>query len=85
MAQHRAGQLGDEALDRVEARPMLGSEDELEAACGLFGEPGFGLPGDIGRNGLESLLDGLLISCVRLRKCIAYRDHWCLHANYRNY
>ena len=26
---------------------MLGSEGELEAARGLFGEPGFGLPGDM--------------------------------------
>ena len=47
MAQHGAGQLGEEALDEVEPRAMLGSEGELEAACGLFGEPGFGLPGDM--------------------------------------
>ena len=26
---------------------MLGSEGELEAARGLLGEPGFGLPGDM--------------------------------------
>ena len=47
MAQHGAGQLGEEALDEVEPRAMLGSEGELEAAIGLLGEPGFGLPGDM--------------------------------------
>ena len=47
MAQHGAGQLGEEALDEVEPRAMLGSEGELEAARGLLGEPGFGLPGDM--------------------------------------
>jgi hypothetical protein len=31
MAPHGAGQLGDEALDEVEPRAMLGSEGELEA------------------------------------------------------
>jgi hypothetical protein len=38
------GQLGQEALDEVEPRAVLGSEGELEAAHGLLGEPGFGLP-----------------------------------------
>ena len=47
MAQHGAGQLGEEALDEVEPRTMLGSEGELEAARGLLGEPGFGPPGDM--------------------------------------
>src|SRR5450759_3291808 len=42
-----AGQLGEEALDEVEPRVMLGSEGELEAARGLLGEPGFCLPGDM--------------------------------------
>jgi hypothetical protein len=35
MAQPGAGQLGEEALDEVEPRAMLGSEGELEAARGL--------------------------------------------------
>jgi len=39
VAQHGAGQLGEEALDEVEPRAMLGSEGELEAARGLLGEP----------------------------------------------
>jgi hypothetical protein len=47
MAQQGAAQLGEEALDEVEPRAMLGSEGEREAACGLLGEPGFGLPGDM--------------------------------------
>ena len=46
IAQHGAGQFGEEALDEVEPRAMLGSEGELEAARGLLGEPGFCLPGD---------------------------------------
>ena len=47
MAQHRAGHLGEEALDEVEPGAMFGREGELEAARGLLGEPGFGLPGDM--------------------------------------
>ena len=47
MAQHGAGQLGEEALDEVEPRAMLGCEGELEAPRGLLGKPGFGLPGDM--------------------------------------
>jgi hypothetical protein len=47
MAQHGAGELGEETLDEVQPGAMLGSEGELEAARGLLGEPGFGLPGDM--------------------------------------
>jgi hypothetical protein len=47
MAQRGAGQLGEEALDEVEPRAMLGSECELEAASRLLGEPRLGLPGDM--------------------------------------
>ena len=34
MAQHGAGQLGEEALDEIEPKIMLGSEGELEAGRG---------------------------------------------------
>ena len=43
MAQHRAGELGEEALDQVEPRTVLRREGELEAS-GRFGiepSPGF--------------------------------------------
>jgi hypothetical protein len=46
MSQDGAGKFGEEALDEVEPRAMLGSEGEFEAARGLIGEPGFGLLGD---------------------------------------
>jgi hypothetical protein len=36
---------------------MLGSEGELEAACGLLGEPGFGLPGDMRGKIVEDEVD----------------------------
>ena len=39
MAQHRAGELGEEAFDEVEPRAVLGGEGEFEAADGLLGEP----------------------------------------------
>ena len=47
MEQHGAGQLGEEALNEVEPGAMLGCGGELEAARGLLGKPGFGLPGDM--------------------------------------
>ena len=43
VAQDGAGELGEEALDEVEPRAVLGGEGELEAARGLFGEPSFRL------------------------------------------
>ena len=39
VAQHRAGQLGEEALDEIEPGAVRGREGELEAADGLIGEP----------------------------------------------
>ena len=41
VAQDGAGELGEETLDEVEPRAVLGGEGELEAARGLFGEPAF--------------------------------------------
>ena len=49
VAQDGASELGEEALDEVEPRAVLGRESELEAARGLFGESGFGLLGDVRR------------------------------------
>ena len=39
VAQHRAGELGEEALDEIEPGTMLGCEGEFEAADRLFGKP----------------------------------------------
>src|ERR1700720_1479012 len=39
VTQHRAGELGEEALDEIEPGTMLGCEGEFEAADRLFGEP----------------------------------------------
>ena len=48
MAQDRAGELGEEALDEVKPRSVLWREGELEAASRSGGEPRFGLFGDVG-------------------------------------
>ena len=47
VAQNRAGELGEEALDEVEPGAVLGREGEFEAVRGLRGKPGFGLLGDV--------------------------------------
>src|SRR3979490_3483952 len=49
MAQDRAGELGEEALDEVVPGAVLGREGEREAARRLSGEPGLGLSGDVCR------------------------------------
>ena len=48
VAQHRAGELGEEAVHEIEPGTMLGCEDEFEAADRLFGKPSLGLLGDVG-------------------------------------
>ena len=48
VAQDRAGELGEEALDEVKPRSVLWREGELEAASRSGGEPRFGLFGDVG-------------------------------------
>src|SRR6266566_2121107 len=47
MAQHRAGELGEEAFDQVEPRTMLRRKGELEAFGRLGIEPGPGFLGDV--------------------------------------
>ena len=42
VAQNRAGELGEEALDEVEPGAVLGREGELEATGWSSGEPSFG-------------------------------------------
>src|SRR6476660_6795764 len=42
MAQDRAGELGEEALNKVEPRAVLGGEGELEASGRSSGEPSSG-------------------------------------------
>jgi hypothetical protein len=49
VAQDRTSELGEEALNEVEPGTVLGREGKLEAARGLFGEPGFGLLGNVRR------------------------------------
>ena len=39
MAQHRAGELGEEAFDEIEPRAVLGREGQFEATDRLLGEP----------------------------------------------
>ena len=45
VAQNGTGELGEETLDKVEPRAVLGGEGEFEAPGGLCGEPSFRLFG----------------------------------------
>src|ERR1700731_79212 len=57
VAQHRAGELGEEALDEIEPGAVLGCEGEFEAAGRLIGEPNLGLLGDVCGMIVEDQLD----------------------------
>ena len=57
MAQDRAGELGEEALDEVEPGAVLGREGEREAARRLSGEPSSGFFGDMRRVVVQDQLD----------------------------
>src|SRR6202007_674047 len=57
MAQHRAGELGEEAFDEIEPGAVLGREGELEAAGRLLGEPSLGRLGDVRGMIVEDQLD----------------------------
>src|ERR1700732_5420486 len=57
MAQDRAGELGEEALDEIEPGAVFGREGELEAARRLSGEPSLGFSGDMRRMVVENQLD----------------------------
>ena len=57
VAEHRAGNFGEEALDEVEPGAVLGGEGECEAVRGLRGEEGSGLLGDVGGMIVEDQLD----------------------------
>ena len=49
VAQDRARELGEEALDEVEPGAVLGGEGEFESTGRLLGEPSLGLLGDVRR------------------------------------
>ena len=57
MAQDRACELGEEALDQVEPGAVLGREGEREPARGSGGEPGIGFSGDVRGMIVENQLD----------------------------
>jgi hypothetical protein len=57
VAQHRTRQLGEEALDEIEPRPMRRREREGKAANGLRGKPARGLARDMGGMVVENDLD----------------------------
>ena len=57
VAQHRAGELREEAFDEVEPGAVLGREDEFEAPGRLLGEPSLGLLGDVRGMIVEDQLD----------------------------
>ena len=57
MAQDRAGEFGEEALDEVEPGAVLGRERKLEAACRSCIEPGSGFFRDVCGVIIEDQLD----------------------------
>ncbi len=57
VTQHRASELGEEALDEIEPRAVCVREGELEAAGRLLDEPGIGLFGDVRGMTVEDQLD----------------------------
>src|SRR6202171_3316696 len=57
MAQDRAGELGEEALDEVEPGAVFGREGEREATARLSSEPGLGFSGDMCRVVVQDQLD----------------------------
>ena len=68
MAQDGESELGEEALDEVAPRDVLGREGELEAARRLFGEPGFRLLGDVRGMIVEDQLDRRMGRIGRVQK-----------------
>ena len=58
MAQDRAGEFGEKALDEVEPGAVLGREGELEAAGRSRGEPSPGFFGNVRGMIVEDQLDG---------------------------
>src|SRR5262249_61940444 len=57
MTQDGASELGEEALDQVEPRAVLGGEGELEAGGRPGGEPSSALSGDVRGMIVENQLD----------------------------
>ena len=57
VAQDRAGELGEEAFDKVEPGTVFGREGEFEAVGRLLRDPGSGLFGDVRGMIIEDQLD----------------------------
>jgi len=79
VAQHRAGELGEETLDEVEPRAGLGREGEFETSGRPAGDPGLGLLGDVGGMIVEDQLDcrmGRIGGVEKLRNSMNSRLRW---------
>jgi hypothetical protein len=57
VAQHGAGELGEETLDQIEPGAVLGREDEFESTNGLLCKPSFGFLRDVCGMIIEDKLD----------------------------
>ena len=57
VAEHRAGELGEEAFDQIEPRAVLGGKGEFEAPGRLARELSLGLLGDVRGMIVEDQLD----------------------------
>src|SRR4029077_2035373 len=79
MAQDRAGELGEEALDQVEPGAVLGRDGELETAGRSSGKPSCCLPRDVCGMIVEDQLDrgaGRIIGSRSLRNSMNSRLRW---------
>jgi hypothetical protein len=73
VAQDRAGELGEEALDEVEPGAVLGCEGELETAGRSSGQPSFGFS-----RGVRVLGATSIVSLASPPKAEApLRPSWC--------
>ena len=71
MAQNRAGEFGEEALDEVEPRAVLSCEGKFEATGRTRGQPGSGFSRDVRGMIVEDQLDrgaGRIGSIEKLEK-----------------
>jgi len=57
MAQHRSGELGEQAFDEIEPRAALGGKGEFEATGWLIRQPSLGLLRDVRGMIVEDQLD----------------------------
>ena len=74
MAQHRAGEFGEKALDEVQPGAVCGRESERETANRLFGKPSLRLFGNVGGMIVEDQFDRGMCRIATFRRKINVSD-----------